>query len=31
VIRVPTEELAKLAIKTAFEHGQYNIQVIIEN
>ena len=30
VIRVPTEELAKMAIQSAFDRGVYNIQVIVE-
>lgn len=30
IIKVPSEELAKLAIKTVLEHGVFNIQVIIE-
>lgn len=30
VIRVPTEELAKIAIHAAFERGVYNIQVLVE-
>ena len=30
VIRVPTNELAEIAIKAAFERGQYNIRVIVE-
>lgn len=30
VIRVPTKELAAIAIKAAFDRGQYNIQVLVE-
>ena len=30
VIRVPTKELAEIAIKAAFERGQYNIRVCVE-
>lgn len=30
VIRVPTKELAEIAIQAAFDRGQYNIQVIVE-
>jgi len=30
IIKVPNEELAKVAIKSAFENGVFNIQVIIE-
>lgn len=30
VIRVPNNELASIAIKAAFDRGQYNIRVIIE-
>lgn len=31
VIRVPTKELAAIAIKAAFDRGQYNLQVIVED
>ena len=30
VIRVPTKELAEMALKMAFDRGQYNVQVLIE-
>lgn len=30
VIRVPTKELATIAIQAAFDRGQYNVQVIVE-
>ena len=30
VIRVPTQELAEIALNAAFDRGQFNIQVIIE-
>jgi hypothetical protein len=30
VIRVPTKELAEIAIKAAFDRGQYNVTVIVE-
>jgi hypothetical protein len=30
VIRVPNQELAKMAIQMAFERGNYNIRVIVE-
>ena len=30
LIRVPTEDLAKMAIQAAFDHGVYNIQVLVE-
>lgn len=30
VIRVPTKELAEMAIKAAFDRGVYNIQVLVE-
>ena len=30
VIRVPTEELAKIAIQAAFDRGTYDIQIIVE-
>jgi hypothetical protein len=30
VIRVPTSELAAIAIKAAFDRGQYNVRVIVE-
>lgn len=30
IIRVPTQELAKMAIQAAFDHGVYNIQVLVE-
>ena len=30
VIRVPTKELAKIALKAAFDRGQFNVQVLIE-
>ena len=29
-IRVPTKELAEFAIKTAFDRGQYNINIVVE-
>jgi hypothetical protein len=30
VIRVPTKELAAIAIKAAFDRGIYNLQVLVE-
>ncbi len=30
IIRVPTKELAAVAIKAAFDRGQYNVQVLVE-
>ena len=30
IIRVPTKELAAIAIKAAFDRGQYNIRVLVE-
>ena len=30
IIRVPTKELAAIAIKAAFDRGQYNVRVMIE-
>jgi chemotaxis protein histidine kinase CheA len=30
VIRVPTNELAEIALKAAFDRGQFNVQIIIE-
>ena len=30
VIRVPTKELAEIALKMAFDRGQFNVQVLIE-
>ena len=30
VIRVPTKELAEIALKAAFDRGQFNVQVFIE-
>ena len=30
VIRVPTKELAQIALKMAFDRGQFNIKVIVE-
>jgi len=30
VIRVPTKELAEIALKMAFDRGQFDIQVLIE-
>ena len=30
VIRVPTKELAEVALKAAFDRGQFNVQVLIE-
>ena len=30
IIRVPTKELAAVAIKAAFDRGQYNVQVLLE-
>ena len=30
VIRVPTKELAEIALKAAFDRGQFNVQVLIE-
>jgi hypothetical protein len=30
IIRVPTKELAAVAIKAAFDRGQYNVKVIVE-
>jgi hypothetical protein len=30
VIRVPTKELAEMAIKAAFDRGQYNLRIVVE-
>lgn len=30
IIRVPTKELAEIALKAAFDRGQFNVQVLIE-
>lgn len=30
IIRVPTKELSAIAIKAAFDHGQYNVQILVE-
>ena len=30
IIRVPTKELAAIAIKAAFDRGQYNVQILVE-
>jgi len=30
VIRVPTKELAEIAMKAAFDRGQFNIKIVIE-
>lgn len=30
IIRVPTKELAEIAIKASFDRGQYNVRIIVE-